>query len=381
MKKHILFIDDEPNFLNGIGRMLHQHRQEWEMHSAQSVDAALELIAKASFDAIVSDVSMPGKDGFELLRILHNSDTTKEIPVIILTGNKEHSLKRSALEMGATDLLNKPVHREDLLARLQSVLRLKSYQDDLKNQNELLEEKVRARTSELEASRLDIILRLGKAAEYRDEQTGDHILRVGSYCRVISQEMEMSRDFSEMIFLASPLHDIGKIGIPDHILLKRGPLTSEERVIMQRHCVIGADILSHELDSVKLDSEQQYLQTSLEQTRKGNRLLRLASTIAMGHHEKWDGSGYPQGLAEDEIPLVSRIVAVADVYDALRTVRPYKAAYSETETLEIMRSQARQHFDPMVFAAFEKTSDKFNAINDRYLDTMTSEKAEAMISG
>ena len=381
MKKHILFVDDEPNFLKGIERMLHQQRQEWKVYSAQSVDAALELIAKAAFDAVVSDVSMPGKDGFELLHILHNSDTTKNIPVIILTGNKEHSLKRRALEMGATDLLNKPVHRQDLLARLQSVLRLKSYQDDLKNQNERLEEKVRERTSELEASRLDIILRLGKAAEYRDDQTGNHILRVGSYCRVIAQELEMTRDFSEMIFLASPLHDIGKIGIPDQILLKPGPLTSEEWVIMQRHCAIGADILSHELDSVKLDAEQQHFQASLEQTGKGNQLLRLASTISLSHHEKWDGSGYPQGLVGDDIPLVSRIVAVADAYDALRTVRPYKAAYSETETLEIMRSQARHHFDPMVFAAFERTLSEFHTVHERYLDARLRRNVEAIADG
>jgi len=372
MKKHILFVDDEPNVLKGIERMLHSQRDEWVLNSAQSVDAALDLTAKAAFDAVVSDISMPGKDGFELLRILHESDTTKDIPVIILTGNKEHSLKRRALEMGATDLLNKPVTREDLLARLRSVLRLKSYQDDLKAHNNLLEQKVRERTAELEESRLDIILRLGKAAEYRDEETGNHILRVGCYCRVLAEELGMTPDFIEMIFLTSPLHDIGKIGIPDNILLKPGKLTLDERSIMQEHCAIGAQLLSEEINSLHLFLvEREAVPREKRPAGKDNPLLQMASTIALTHHEKWDGSGYPNGLAGQAIPLVARIVAVADIYDALRSMRPYKPSCSEEETRKIMKDECRKHFDPLVFAAFEKTTKDFTLINDHYSDKIT----------
>jgi DNA-binding response OmpR family regulator len=174
LKKRILFADDDPNLLTGLVRRFRGRGADWDMYSALSVDAALEIISKAAFDAVVSDVRMPGKDGFELLTIMQNSKITKDIPIIILTGSEEHSMKRRALEMGATDLLNKPVNIEDLVARLQSVLRLKTYQDQLKEQNNLLEQKVKERTRELEDSRLDIILRLGKAAEYRDEETGRH---------------------------------------------------------------------------------------------------------------------------------------------------------------------------------------------------------------
>ncbi|MFC1783118.1 HD domain-containing phosphohydrolase [Planctomycetota bacterium] len=372
MKKNILFVDDEPNVLKGIERMLHAQREEWVLNTAQSVDAALDLIVKAAFDVIVSDVSMPGKDGFELLRNLHESDTTKDIPVIILTGNKEHSLKRRALEMGATDLLDKPVIREDLLARLRSVLRLKSNQDDLKAHNNLLEQKVRERTAELEESRLDIIYRLGKAAEYHDEETGNHILRVGCYCRAIAQEMDRSRDFAEMIFLTSPMHDIGKIGISDLILMKPGRLTAEERKIMERHCVIGYEILTHEPKGLKPFLKWHRDYTVLRRSK--NPILEMAAAIALGHHERWDGTGYPQQLKGTDTPLAARIAALADVYDALRTERPYKEAFSEEKTLAIMWEEEKKHFDPEVFAAFEGLTDIFNDIHGQFSDKAAEEQ-------
>ena len=368
MSNRILFVDDDPNFLKGIERVLRKLRTEWTYYFAHSVDAALDQIGKVAFDAIVSDVSMPGKDGFELLSVLQSSPETKDIPVIMLTGNHEHSLKRKALENGASDLLNKPINREDLFARLHSVMRLKSYQDSLKQQKELLAQKVRERTCELEESRLDIILRLSKAAEYRDTETGNHILRVGCYCRILAEEIGMTPEFTEMIFLASPLHDIGKIGIPDNILLKQGKLTTAERQIMQQHCTIGANILSQKVKTLKLKQGKQDYKTSVEQISKSNPLLRMASAIALTHHEMWDGGGYPEGLAGLDIPQAARIVALADVYDALRSVRPYKLPYSHVETLVIMSEQKGKHFDPVVFTAFEKQADEFSAIHEQYMD-------------
>jgi response regulator RpfG family c-di-GMP phosphodiesterase len=365
VKKNILFVDDEHSFLAGLKRMLHDQHREWEMYFANGVDEALGEINKIAFDTVVSDISMPGKDGFELLRTLQESEATRDIPIIILSGRDEHDLKRRALQQGAADLLNKPINREDLLARLNSVLRLKSYQDELKNQNEILDHKVKERTAELEESRLDIILRLAKAAEYRDEETGDHIIRVGCYCRAIAEELQMEREFVEMIFLTSPLHDIGKIGIPDTILLKPGKLTPLERSIMEQHCAIGFEILQQEPNGLKPFLEWHRNHSVLE--RIDNTILEMASTIALYHHEKWDGSGYPKRLKGENIPLAARITALADVYDALRTERPYKSAYSEGKTLAIMKEE-KKHFDPMVFAVFETVTDIFCSIHNQFSD-------------
>ncbi|MDR4505700.1 MAG: response regulator [Candidatus Scalindua sp.] len=244
MKKRILFVDDEPNLLDGYKRILRNKRDEWELGFVCNVDAALARLEEESFDVIVSDVRMPGKDGFEFLKILKGNEKTRQTPVVIVTGCNENDLKSRALTLGAMDLLNKPVEREDLVARLNSMIRLKSYQDNLEDQNKILEERVRERTAELEDSRFDIIWRLGKLAEFRDEDTGNHVLRVGSYCRTLAEVLGKNRDFVEMIFLTSPLHDIGKVGVPDSILLKCGKLDPDEWAIMKQHCEIGADIFN-----------------------------------------------------------------------------------------------------------------------------------------
>ena len=245
MKKQILFVDDEPCILNGFRRILQDQHNIWEMYYVSSVNAALEQLENVSIDVIVSDVNMPGRDGLEFLKILQEGGKTKNIPVIILTGCKESDLKRRALELGAMDLLNKPVGRDDLLARINSMLRLKSYQDNL-------EQKVKERTAELEYSRMDIIWRLGNLAEFRDEDTGNHILRVGLFCKTIAEQLGIEEDFIEKLFMTSPLHDIGKVGIPDNILLKPGKLNSEEFEIMKQHCVIGADIFYQDSKIMKL---------------------------------------------------------------------------------------------------------------------------------
>lgn len=371
LKKRILFIDDESNFRDSLKRILHRQQQIWEMHYAPSVEEGLRQIAEQPFDAVVSDVSMPGKDGFALLTALQQSEKTSDIPVIILTGNGEHSLKRRALEMGATDLLSKPINSEDLLARLHNVLRLKAYQDALKQQNDTLEQKVRERTAELEESRLDIILRLGKAAEYRDEDTGNHIIRVGCYCRAIAEELQMEHDFIEKIFLTSPLHDIGKIGIPDSILLKRGKLTPEEFKVIETHCRIGQEILQQDPKGLKpfLELHRNHILAH----KMGNPILKMAADIALYHHERWDGSGYPCRIRGTDIPLAARIVALADVYDALRSCRPYKPGFSEEKTLSILQEEKGSHFDPMVYAAFEKVMGQFRAIHEHFSDLAEAE--------
>lgn len=218
MNPHVLFVDDDASFLDGLRRMLHPYVGEWTMTFAASVEEALQQLGELNIDTVVSDLQMPHRTGFDLLQRMAISADLRHVPVIIMTGAAERDLKRRALDEGATDLLNKPVDPDDLIARIRSALKLKAYQDQIRGQNDLLERKVRERTRALDASRIDLIWRLGRMAEFRDEQTGNHIMRVGSYWRLLAEALGMPRDFAEMIFLTSPLHDIGKIGIPDGIM-------------------------------------------------------------------------------------------------------------------------------------------------------------------
>ncbi len=361
MKKRILFVDDEPRVLNGFKRILQDQCDIWEMNFVSSVDAALDQLEETEIDVIVSDVKMPGKDGFDFIKILRGAEKTKNIPVIILTGCRESDFKRRALELGAIDLLNKPVEREDLLARLHSMLRLKSYHDNL-------EQKVKERTAELEYSRMDIIWRLGNLAEFRDEKTGNHILRVGLYCKTIAEQLGMGQDFVETLFLTSPLHDIGKVGIPDNILLKPGKLNSEEWKIMKQHCVIGAEIFHQDSRIMKLFHTWRSNHIHIDNMRGKNPLQEMAATIALTHHEKWDGTGYPKGLVGKDIPLESRIVAISDVYDALSSARPYKPAYTESEVMSIINGEVSRHFDSEVHDAFKKSLEEFRIIKAQFSD-------------
>ncbi len=370
MSKHsILFVDDELCILDALRRALRSKREHWDMHFVVSVAEALAEIQKANFDAVVTDITMPGQNGLDLLAQLQESNATKEIPVIILTGLDETDLKRRALEMGAFDLLNKPVVAEDLIARLQSVLLLKAHQDELKEYQKTLEQAVRDRTLELEQSRLEIVWRLAKAGEYRDELTGNHVVRVGNYSRTLADQIGMPNEFVDMIFLASPLHDIGKIGVPDRILHKNGPLTPDERWQMQKHCAMGSEILQERVASLPI--KRGINGGDLDELHRvgQNPLLEHAAVIAMTHHEKWDGSGYPNNLRGEEIPIEARIVAIADVYDALSHARPYKPAFSEEKVLAIMKEEAIRHFDPEVFAAFLCIQNEFREIRVQLSDS------------
>jgi len=368
IKKQILFVDDEPSVLNGFKRILHDQRDIWEMNFVSSVDAALDQLEETEVDVIVSDIKMPGKDGFDFIKILRETDKTKNIPVIILTGCRESDFKRRALELGAMDLLNKPVEKEDLLARLHSMLRLKSYHDNL-------EQKVKERTAELEYSRMEIIWRLGKLAEFRDEDTGNHISRVGLYCKTIAEQLGMGQHFVETLYLTSPLHDIGKVGIPDYILLKSGYLTSEEMEIMKQHCVIGSKIFYQDPEIMRLFLAWRENYIQIENKRGKDPFQEMASAIALTHHEKWDGSGYPNELAGEDIPLESRIVAISDVYDALGSVRPYKPAYSESKIMTIINEEYNSgHFEPEVYNAFKKSMEELRMIKAEFADENMKQK-------
>jgi putative two-component system response regulator len=283
-------------------------------------------------------------------------------PTIVLTAVADQQTRVQAIELGATDFLSKPVDPCELLPRVRNVLTVQAYQARLERYNHDLEQAVRQRTAELEASRRDVIHCLARAAEYRDDDTGHHVLRVGRYARLIGEALGLDAEYVRSLEQAAQLHDIGKIGIPDAVLLKPGKLTEEEFAIMQKHTGFGKRILR------RLPADEEALLR--EHACVGGRILELGSSplldmarsIALTHHEWWDGSGYPLGLKGDDIPLEGRITAVADVYDALSTRRTYKPAYPLEECLRIMRKESGTHFDPQVLEAFFGVQDQVVAV-------------------
>ncbi len=367
-KPRILFVDDELNVLKAYERSLRSQRQCWLMEFVTCPQQALHRLESEAFDAVVVDVCMPGMSGLELLRRIKVDPSTADVPVVVVTGHADRELKRRALDGDAADLLNKPIDSLDLIARLQSVLRIKSYGDRLKQYNKLLEQSVKDRTAELVASRIDILWRLGKAAEFRDEETGNHVIRVGSYSRAVARAMGLDENFTETLFLAAPLHDIGKIGIPDSVLLKSGKLSDDEWRLMRQHCQIGVSILSDECKFMHVAERYAEVMLAKSEFKVNNPVIDLAVTIAASHHEKWNGSGYPNQLSREAIPLAGRIVAIADVYDALRSQRPYKQAFSIERSLDILRADSGSHFDPTVVAAFFDSYEDIQSIEGEFSD-------------
>jgi len=301
-------------------------------------------------DAILMDVMMPVMDGFAATEALKSDETTKHIPVIIVTALDSRQDRLTGIEKGADDFLTKPPDAKELALRLKNNLRNKEFHDFLAQHNRILEETVAKRTRELRKGYVETVHRLTLAAEYKDEETGAHIRRISYYTRELAGALGMPAEFCECIFYASPMHDIGKVGIPDAILLKNGPLTNEEWEIMKTHSYLGAKILQ--------GSDSPF--------------LRMAEDIAYAHHERWDGKGYPRGLSGDDIPLTARIMNICDQYDALRSKRPYKPAFDHEKTVGIItRGDGRtmpEHFDPRVLAAFEKMTDIFADIFTTYRD-------------
>lgn len=370
MKKQILFVDDEQPVLDALRRMLRSYRSLWEITCVNRAASAWELLLGHDFDAVVSDIKMPGMNGLELLDRIQHTERTKNIPVIMLTSLSNRQTKRQALDLGAADLLNKPVEPEDLVSRLRAALRLKAFQDRLKLHNRLLKRRVQQRTRDLVQARLDIIWRLGKAAEHRDDATGNHVIRVGCMSRAIAEVLGMDHEFIETLSLAAPLHDIGKIGVPDAILRKPGPLTPEEEELMKQHCRIGARILSGDCKARVAFREWQGLPAKATGESRGNPVLEMGATIALLHHEKWDGTGYPRGLRGEEIPLEAGIVAISDVFDAMTSERPYKARYDEDLAMHIIRENAKTHFVPEVYSAFMAAIPEIRSIRQRLGDDM-----------
>lgn len=347
----ILIIDDEPVNLK-VARKYLKEAGYCNVTATSDSRAALEIIRSQQPALILLDLMMPDVDGLELLRRLRADAALRQIPVIVLTATDDQSMKLAALELGASDFLPKPVDPTDLLPRIRNVLTVKAYQDHLQHYAHELERQVQQRTAELEASRLEVIYCLGRAAEYRDNETGKHVVRVGRYVGVIARGLGMDEQTAVLLETAAPLHDMGKIGIPDAVLLKPGRLDEREIEIMRKHAEYGCDIVSTMNRAGWKDhaSHTSLGAQLLDQTCSP--LLRMASVIALTHHERWDGTGYPRQLRGEEIPIEGRITAVADVFDALSSNRPYKPAMPFDECFRVLEESRGTHFDPRVLDVF-----------------------------
>lgn len=327
----ILVIDDDEAALRLMKRRL-EHDGYANVLATALPRLGLELFESSEPDLLILDLNMPDMDGFEVLKALRNMhpEQLARTPVLILTGEGGHEKKLQALAMGARDFLPKPFDPAELAIRVRGNLEVRGLLRRITKHSEELDLKVRQRTAELERANIEIIHRLMAAAEFRDDDTGSHIHRMSRYCQLVAQSMGLSSQECQDILRASPMHDLGKIGIPDSILLKPGKLTPEEWETMKRHTTIGAELLSNSTSD----------------------LIKLAEVIALTHHEKWNGQGYPRGLAGEDIPLVGRIVAVCDVFDALTSERPYKKAWDTERALDVLRADSGSHFDPAVVDAF-----------------------------
>lgn len=353
----IFIIDDEPANLKLLDKMLASQGYEQRILIQDPRDVLTRYLENRP-DLILLDINMPHLDGYQVMEQIKALEDELAPPIVILTAQHGRDYLIKALSAGARDFIGKPFDRVELLMRVRNLLDAQLGHRLLLEQKDVLEEMVRLRTEELNCTRLKIVQRLGRAAEYRDNETGTHIIRVSQICALLAKKLGWSDADSELMLHASPMHDIGKIGIPDHVLLKPAKFEPEERQIINTHTTIGAELLDGD-DSA---------------------LLRLAREVALSHHEKWDGSGYPGGLAGEAIPQSGRIVAVADVFDALTSSRPYKRAWTVEAATAFVRDNAGSHFDPAVAACFLENLPEILAIRNQYPEPEPDNQAPAPAS-
>jgi len=340
---HLLAIDDNATNLTLFRHLLAKI-------SGVSVECFLDPLQALAWcesrepDLILLDYMMPQMDGLEFMRRLRGLAGRADVPVVMVTADTESAVRHKALELGAQDFLNKPVDKVELTARVNNLLALRKSQQQLANRAQWLAEEVKKATSAILAREKEAIFRLSRAADYRDSETGAHLLRMSAYAQLIARQLGLPREEQDLLLEASPMHDVGKVGIADQILLKKGKLTPEEFEVMKQHPLIGYEILR---DSA-------------------SPLFQCAATVALTHHEKFDGSGYPKGLAGEQIPLWGRIVAVADVFDALTSSRPYKKAWELTDAVNLLKEQSGKHFDPQCVEALLSAWPEVLLVRARY---------------
>ena len=359
-KPTVLVVDDTPDNLTLMSGLL---KDKYKVKIANNGERALKVVMTGTPpDTILLDIMMPVMDGYETCRHLKENPETRDIPVIFLTAKVEVEDEMKGFELGAVDYITKPISPPIVLARVHTHLQLKRVRDYLKDQNEFLEEEVQKRTQEVVAVQEVTILAMASLAETRDNDTGNHIRRTQFYIRALAEKLRHHERFRhllnddkiiDLLFKSAPLHDIGKVGIPDNILLKPGRFTQEEFEIMKTHCKLGRDAI--------IAAER----------RLGLELpfLSLAKEIAYTHQEKWDGTGYPEGLSGDDIPISGRLMAIADVYDALICRRVYKEGMPHAKAVDIIVQSKGTHFDPDMVDAFVEIAEEFIEIAKRYEDT------------
>lgn len=344
-KAVILVADDDRFFLEIIKDLV-----EGMGHVAVTAENGAEAVKQAIKtppDLVITDVVMPVMDGFELTEKLKLTPETSHTPVIIVTALADKASRLKGLQKGADELLTKPVDEAEFRIRVLNLLKVKKYEDYLIEHGRTLEGEIKDKSIQLEeafeqirSSYLETVYRLTLAAEYRDRETGSHIKRIGLYSKLVATALGLHEMDVDAIFEASPMHDVGKIGIPDSILLKQGRFSEDDFNVMKTHCTIGANILHN----------------------PGPELLKTAMEIALTHHERWDGSGYPAGLKGRNIPLSGRIVQIVDIYDAMRSKRPYKPPYSHKKTLSFIHGKEKEFFDPEIFSAFMDNAEQLDRI-------------------
>ncbi|HEV7281785.1 MAG TPA: HD domain-containing phosphohydrolase [Pirellulaceae bacterium] len=363
----IAIIDDEPTNVKVVSRLLQMEGYSDFVTTCDARDA-LGLVRSEEPDIILLDLMMPHLSGLEILRTLRRHQGTRLTPIVILTASTDHETRIEALRGGANDFLNKPIDPSELAPRVGNLLALKKHQDQLQGYSRRLEEAVKERTAELEASRRDILHCLARAAEYRDDDTGHHVIRVGRYARLVAEGLGMDEAYLDCIDQAAQLHDVGKIGVADDILRKPGRLTDAEFELMRKHSSFGKHVLQRISPQEEL-ALRHHADIGANVLRIGRSpVLDMAMRIALTHHEWWDGSGYPLGLKGEDIPLEGRITAVADVFDALSTKRCYKEAFPLEKCFAIMTEERGTHFDPAALDAFARKRREIIEVQMQYAD-------------
>ncbi|MHB8624433.1 MAG: HD domain-containing phosphohydrolase [Sulfuricaulis sp.] len=348
----IMIIDDQFTSRRILEQLVNGLSNHLEVKLFAEPVSALEWLAIQQPDLVLTDYKMPTMDGVSFIRRFR--EIYPDVPLIMVTSVEDKEIRYQALEAGATDFLTKPIDHTECLARCRNLLLLSQHQQLVKDRAHLLEKRVTEATVEIKIREQETLLRLAKAGEYRDEETGNHILRMAKFARLMAEKLGCPDGDCHVIEVAAPMHDIGKIGIPDAVLLKPGKLDSDQLQIMRTHTRIGYEILK--------DSPSKYLQ--------------MGAVIALGHHERYDGTGYPSRLRGYEIPLEARIVAVADVFDALTSVRPYKKAWSIQDALNFLIAERGKHFDPDCIDAFQTQFDKILSIRQIFLDLPTADNGK-----
>ncbi|MBF0295151.1 MAG: two-component system response regulator [Magnetococcales bacterium] len=343
-EKTILIVDDTPENLDVLKGILLPH---FRVQVATNGRVALKIAQSANPpDLILLDVMMPGMDGYEVCRLLKEGDLTRDIPILFVTARSETEDEIRGFELGAADYLVKPVSPPIVLARVRTHLAMLAHRRNLADLVQVRTAELMIRNLELEETRQEVIRQLGRAAEYRDNETGMHVMRMSRYVHLLALRAGVGQEEAEQLMIAAPMHDVGKIGIPDHILLKPGKLTEEEFAVIRTHCQMGFDIIGAQHSD----------------------LLNLGALIALTHHEKWNGSGYPRRLVGEEIPLAGRLSAIGDVFDALTSVRPYKKSWSVDDALGLIARETGEHFDPRLASLFVGLRPEIVAIMERYQD-------------